>query len=50
MCVIYPRYCEANPSSPEGTVHTVNSEKIALVKFLRFLAFSLERKIKIHND
>ena len=29
---------------------TVSSEKIALVYFLRFLAFSLERKIKIRND
>ena len=29
---------------------TVNSEKIALVKFLRFLAFSLGRKIKVCND
>ena len=31
-------------------LHTVNSEKIALVYFLRFLAFSLGRKIKIRND
>ena len=31
--------------------NTVNSEKIALVKFLRFFfAFSLRRKIKIRND
>ena len=30
--------------------YTVNSEKIALVSFLRFLAFSLGRKIKILND
>ena len=31
-------------------VHTIHSEKIALVKFLCFLAFSLGRKIKIRND
>ena len=29
---------------------TVNSEKIALVESLRFLVFSLGRKIKIRND
>ena len=31
-------------------IHTVNSVKIALVQFLRFFAFSLERIIKIRND
>ena len=29
---------------------TVNSEKIALVWFLLFIAFSLGRKIEIRND
>ena len=34
----------------DPTLNTVNSEKIALVKFLRvFFAISLGRKIKIRN-
>ena len=32
------------------TKDTVNLEKIALVYFLRFLAFSLGRKTKIRNE
>ena len=31
-------------------MNTLNLEKIALVYFLRFLAFSLGRKVKIRND
>ena len=39
-----------HPSTCNPLYYTVNLEKIALVKFLHFFAFSLGRKIKIRND
>ena len=40
----------AHGSMSQGVVNvTVNSEKIALVNFLRFLVFSLGRKIIVRN-